>query len=379
MNSKKFVIAMFDQYIRKIIKSIFWCYMAYFICSCANQYQMMFPVLQPNKTVQQLVAEAEVASCCSSLFSAAKKGHKACAKACLEQDPTLINEKDLSGYTALDYAASGGKKACVELLLNNGAAESANNTDVIMPEIKTEPESLESPESLNMVDPEARIVLGDNVQKKLAVLKSKGPAFNKNQNTLRFHYRSNNTSKARYEELKGEKYDWLNKEFDYFYNKFFLSKEKTYRDDLVEIQKVGPEDSRVLLHGQDKLIAKEYIPAYTVLGIYVGKYLSVNNENNFPLDEDLAEEINLIRDGVSFGKCYDLVKELNSYAFNVSMWGKNIMVSGYGRGNPLIKINAFWDYKCDPQDRAVHAVKINVERTRVRFNKIEDGYLPFIL
>ncbi|WP_184891131.1 ankyrin repeat domain-containing protein [Candidatus Cardinium hertigii] len=320
----------------------------------------------------------------TALHLAAQDGHIDALWTLLRLNPKLliINAKDHNGKTALDYAIISGEKECIELLNDAAIAERNSNADEAMDVDETISEIKPEPKSPNIVDPEARIELGDNAQEKLAALKRKRK-MRKNafeDNKLRYYYCPNDTSKGSYQKLKKES-AWLDEKFDDFYNEFF-SKEKTYKDDLVEIQKIDREDSRVSLRNQDKLVATKSIPAYTVLGIYVGKYLFTDDEtNSITLSKDIEKEMDYMRErGVSFKKCSNLSGKLNNYGFNVPMPGtSSMMVSGYGRGNPLIKINAYYDYRGDPQLEEELKKKINVESHCVRSNQIHDGYLPFVL
>lgn len=67
----------------------------------------------------------------------------------------------------------------------------------------------------------------------------------------------------------------LQKNFKIFYNSYY-KQGKSYRNDLLQVVKVTDDDPRVALHGQDKVIAKTFIPKNKMLGIYTG--IILNND-----------------------------------------------------------------------------------------------------
>jgi ankyrin repeat protein len=84
----------------------------------------------PRLTIISLIALAcSKPAFCGEIHDAANAGDLEKVKALLKKDPDLVssrvNERDISGFTPLHWAAMAGKKDIAELLLANGAKVNA--------------------------------------------------------------------------------------------------------------------------------------------------------------------------------------------------------------------------------------------------------------
>ncbi|OEY86399.1 hypothetical protein BIY23_04200 [Wolbachia pipientis] len=205
--------------------------------------------------------------------------------------------------------------------------------------------------NINAVDNNDAMLMGRCASDKLySFLKEKKIKINTN-NPL--HYRNSN---GQYDESE-QKYQ---KEFQSFYEEYY-EKGINYNRDILRVKQVDETDHREALRGQDQVIATKDIPQNTVLGIYTGTLLCEDSK-------DLQAELEwlLSNNSGAFNK-------ITHHAFDIVLYEKEkLMLSGYCRGNPLIKINANHTYD---DNNTIYKIPDNVAVAQCRYN----SGIPFIL
>ncbi|MGX6960298.1 MAG: hypothetical protein ACIPMY_03490 [Rickettsia endosymbiont of Pentastiridius leporinus] len=119
--------------------------------------------------------------------------------------------------------------------------------------------SIDSIKRYSGVNPHDKLLMGKQAREILdKYLENSAALFTSFEKNTVYYFDNNKGTYCKYAP------DYQN-EFKNFYENCY-KKGKTYRDDLLKVEEVDDNDPRTALHGQDKVIAKTYMPKNTIMG-----------------------------------------------------------------------------------------------------------------